>query len=170
MLVLVGLCLPTAVVHAGPREDLASLWAKSKTTNDRNLKPCSGDFELQLSVMPTQGVEAGDSSARIGVNLKYAAAAARGIASVPHTKEESKFTKARCERWQKKYWPLLSSIIAENKRPERASMICFNVGTVHYKVGRADRRANICLSDAKQDSLTFAFRYFYDGTDALVAR
>lgn len=169
-LVVVGLCAQAAAVWAGPSDYFKNLYRKVSGSADQDLKPCSTDFELHVSVIPVQGNEQDDESARIGINFSYSPKGMRGIASRIHTDSKVELTKKRCLQWEKKFWPLLSAILEDNRRAERGSLQCFNVGSVKYRIGGKETKADICLNDAKFDNVTYAFRYFYDGTDGLVAR
>lgn len=171
LLVVVGLCAQSVAVMAGPSDYLKGLYSKARSASvEEELSPCATDFELQVSVIPVQGNEQDDASAKIGINFSYSPKGARGIASRIHTDAKVELSQKRCQLWEKKFWPLLSSILEDNRRAERGSLQCFNVGSVKYRIGGQETKADICLNDAKLDNVTYAFRYFYDGTDGLVAR
>lgn len=141
--------------------------AKPKVRSDQ---VCLKGFDLQVAVKPAQGELADDAAGVIGIAVKYTDGSSRGLASRMHTSHKSEFTKERCQRWQKDFWPLVSMMKLEGKRAERAKMPCLNVGTIEFRSGARYEKTQVCLGDARKDNVSYAFRRFYDGTDGLVKR
>ena len=136
----------------------------------RDDQVCLKSFDLKVSVKPVQGESPDGLDAAIGLSIKFTKESSRGVASRVHTSHKNEFTKERCSRWQNEFWPLVSMMKLENVKAERAKMACLNVGVIEFNSGSRREKTQICLGDARQDNVTYAFRRFYDGTDGLVLR
>ena len=126
--------------------------------------PCDGDFELKIEVTPLDP-QNGD---KVGLSLKVPKGG-RGLASRTHTGQSNQISARSCALWQKNTWQSLDRIFFENSRGERRDVVCHNVATLNYRLGREKKSAKMCLSGAR-DGLTYGFGKFYEGTDLLIER
>ena len=151
--------LTAAVSHAkapsGPVKK-----AKAITLAD----PCEQDFEIKVVVTPAESADAWP----IGFTLAFKAKTKRGIASRIQTQQESAFDGPACERWQKRNWGLLDRILYENKRVERAKVVCHNVAAISYRLGSKSENTSVCLGLIKEDSVAYAFKSFLESGDGMV--
>lgn len=134
--------------------------------------PCDGDFEITISVAPVDPHPAVVSADEGKMSLKLVVDKdeSRSTAARLHTEDTGPFTRKLCGVWQTRYWNILSRLMLENDRPERAKMVCHNIGTVDYRLGKSRKNAKFCLGNAQQDNLTYAFQTFYEGTDLMISR
>ncbi len=151
--------LTAAVSHAK-----APLAAASKAKVVTIPNPCKQDFELHVSVTPTEGTDHWP----IGFTMAFKQKSGRGIASRLVTEAKSEFNEAACQRWQARNWVLLDRILFENKRVDRAKVVCRNIAAISYRLGKKSEKSQVCLGSIKDDAVAYAFKNFFEASDGMV--
>lgn len=127
--------------------------------------PCTADFSLKVVVSSTTG----ERTEPAGFELTYKSAESRGEASrMTASEQKTEFSRRLCEIWQSKNWPVLDRILYQSKQSERSKVECVNIAQVTYTVGGSAKHAEVCLGDAKNDSVAHAFRAFYEASEGMV--
>lgn len=126
--------------------------------------PCEQDFELKVVVSPVEGADTWP----IGFTLAFKPKTKKGVASRLQTQQTAEFDAIACQRWQKRNWGLLERILYENKRADRAKVVCHNVAAITYRLGSKTEYSNVCLGSIKDDVVAYSFKSFLESSDAMV--